>query len=396
MGVVSYSLLYEDTLELVKQVKRTGRGQYYDLHVPVAEYYHAGGLWHHNTGKTTVIKHLLTQHRHEVEGVVGSYATAAFTGKAANVLRRKGVPAQTIHSLIYEPARSPSGRVVFRRKPMIAEGLVIIDEASMVSTSILNDLRHYPIRLLCVGDMGQLEPIGDNPRLMANPNVRLETIHRQASESDIIRYSIGVRNGADPKAFRQSKPHSEVCLGDGQIFDAAMDRADQILCGFNATRHQINRIMRMRRGIDTRDPKDPSSLSQATAPTPQVGDRVICLQNNKNVGVFNGMIGHIARIEDTFAGVLTCDVQEEDGDLLTSVRMKLNQFGADKQDYRENADPELTFWDYGYCVTTHKSQGSEFDHVLVVDQVHREWTASRWRYTAITRAAKGLIYCFTD
>jgi ATP-dependent exoDNAse (exonuclease V) alpha subunit len=122
------------------------------------------------TGKTTLIAYLAE--------VWPSVAVAALGGKAAHVLRYKGVDATTIHSLIYYPHEDDDGTIRFRRKHNLRDvQTLIIDEASMTNHFLFADLLSFKLPVLFVGDHGQLEPIGPNPGLMAHPDLRLEKIH---------------------------------------------------------------------------------------------------------------------------------------------------------------------------------------------------------------------------
>ena len=129
-------------------------------------------------GKTTVIKALQQQLR--------NFAVCAYTGKAANVLRKKGVSATTIHQRVYRPRKEEEhGEVTFERKSyneICCDGF-IIDEASMVDDEIYQDLTSYALPIIFVGDHGQLEPVsGGTLNLMAKPDITLEEIHRNAGE----------------------------------------------------------------------------------------------------------------------------------------------------------------------------------------------------------------------
>lgn len=356
------------------------------------------------TGKTTVINHLLFNHAEDIAEHVGPLvATAAFTGKAASVLRSKGLPGQTLHSLMYKLAGTrvvsaakggsdipnPFGKSApaakrteldFRCVPAIGCDFVIVDEASMINRRLRDDLISYGKPVLWVGDMGQLEPIGDNPNLMADPDFRLEKIHRQAEHSDIIKLSVGVRAGWSPAQFKpQGELGREVVIGDRTTFNRSLEGADQIICGYNETRHITNKKVRKMQGrVDVVEP----------------GDRVICLRNNADVGVFNGMICHVTAVKKIGDDTITASVEDGAGAEFSDLTMVRRQFGANNistgsfrpRDYE-------TMWDYGYCVTAHKSQGSEYRRVLVMEEIHSQWDANRWRYTAITRAANRLIYC---
>lgn len=324
-------------------------------------------------GKTTVIAHLLRLHKASV---------ATFTGKAAHVLNTKGVPASTIHSLIYTCAMACEGcgkleascrcgaprlTMRFRKVPELDADLVIIDEASMVDALLLADLESYGVPVLYVGDHGQLEPVGDDPHLMRNPEIRLETIHRQAAGSPIIRFAHHLREGGEPDAFDSS---SGLTVRTGMPSD--LRSFDAILCGYNRMRVAVNAKVRRQLGF--------------AGPHPEKGERVICLRNNRELGIFNGMLATVERCDGG-----TLDVVDAMGQRFADMPIDPRQFGAE----RTLREPEkgTTLWDYGYAMTVHKSQGSEFEKVLVLEQLSRLWDPRRWRYTAATRASKQLTYC---
>jgi exodeoxyribonuclease-5 len=330
-----------------------------------------GGLA--GTGKTTIVGHLIRRFEAKV---------CAFTGKAAHVLNTKGVPATTIHSLIYwcfqacEECGKAEGTckcdgAVFKlrwsRVPDLGTKLVIVDEASMVNRGLIEDLESYGVPVLYVGDHGQLEPVGDDPHLMRAPDLRLETIHRQAAGSPIIRFAHHLRQGGDPEDFAATG-ELEVRRGipdDLRPFDA-------ILCGFNKTRVAVN--AKVRRQLEH------------TGRIPQVGERAICLKNNKEHAIFNGMLATVTRAT---AGEI--DVIDSMGTKFTKMAYLPEQFGAEQT--LRDPPKGVTLWDFGYCLTVHKSQGSEFDRVLVLEQLAKIWEPARWRYTAATRAAKHETYC---
>lgn len=107
--------------------------------------------------------------------------------------------AQTIHRLIYVPFKKKGEQIRYvpRQGLEMAGGepisIIIVDEASMLDHLTNIDLRRYKVPILYVGDHGQLQPIGTDPGLMANPNFRLEQIHRQAWGNPIIRLAAAFR-----------------------------------------------------------------------------------------------------------------------------------------------------------------------------------------------------------
>lgn len=347
------------------------------------------------TGKTTIIRELL-------RAIPDPVSVCAFTGKAAHVLQSKGVEkATTVHSLIYSPAdacarcgqwvsmcqaanraaaqvggrRCPADGTTtrFARSDSIGAALIIVDEASMISERLQRDIEGFDARVLYVGDHGQLEPVGAGGDLMRQPALRLETIHRQAEDSQVLRFAHQVRQGGHPSNLGRMA-YGPLRIEQGIPED--LGSYDVVLCGFNRTRVAVNRRIRRLRGYGS---------------GPQPGDRVVCLRNDRELGLFNGML---ATIQECSEGADEIAVVADDGRELGPFECLEAQFGAEKT-YRD-VPRGTTLWDYGYCLTTHKSQGSEWPSVCVLEQIMPLWDPARWRYTAATRASERLTYCMSE
>src|SRR5882757_8823828 len=221
------------------------------------------------TGKTTLARHL-------AEDVDGKVAFAAFTGKAAHVMRNKGCGgASTIHSLIYKALESGEETPNFELwddAPASKAKLIVIDECSMVDAELGRDLMSFGVPVLVLGDPAQLPPVaGGGFFTEAEPDAMLTEVHRQAQDDPIVRLSMQVRNGERlvPGEYGRSSvvPRSD--------FDPQRAlETDQILVGRNVTRRAYNGRLRERRGF-----ADPMPLS---------GDKLVCLRNNRRKGLFNG------------------------------------------------------------------------------------------------------------
>ncbi len=329
------------------------------------------------TGKTTLVSALLRRHPASV---------CAFTGKAAFVLQSKGVPATTMHRLIYRPVDDGRGGVTFVRVEELPTKLVVVDEASMVDLVLKRDLESFGGKVLYVGDHGQLEPVGDDPGLMADPDVRLEQIHRQAAGSPIIQFAHHVREGHLPRDFDASNSGMDELDVPGTTSTrrlSILSRAptslllehDVVLCGFNRTRADVNRRMRGQLGF--------------SGPEPLEGERVVCLRNHRDYGVFNGMQGTVKEVRRD-GDRLYLIVEDDTGTRSPEMLSDPDQFGSTST--LKDTPYHIALWDWGYALTVHKSQGSEWPSVLVLEQVASSWSASRWRYTAATRAAEHLTY----
>jgi exodeoxyribonuclease-5 len=333
------------------------------------------------TGKTTLAKEIAAD-------ASGRVLFGAFTGKAAHVLRTKGCTgASTIHSMIYKPEEERDGdepTFILNVDSDVRDAqLVIIDEVSMVDEALGLDLLSYGTKVLVLGDPAQLPPVkGQGFFTNSDPNVMLTEVHRQAEGSPIIRLATHVRQGGSLAIGE---------YGDARVIPRAQVNAqqvlaaDQILVGLNKTRHSYNRRIRALRGI--------------TSPTPVKDDKLVCLRNSKEKKLFNGSLWNVHDVprqtrKDAAAGVTALVVTpDEDGmdRRETSVRVK-NEFWDGREGDLKWTDKKGTEeFTFGYALTCHKAQGSQWDSVMVFDEsASFRDEAQRWMYTAITRSAKRL------
>src|SRR5947208_2704717 len=221
------------------------------------------------TGKTTLARHV-------AEGVDGEIKYAAFTGKAALVMRNKGCEgASTIHSLIYRARETGDEQPSFELwddAPASKAKLIVIDECSMVDAELGRDLLSFGAPLLVLGDPAQLPPIqGAGFFTNAEPDSMLTEVHRQAQNDPIVRLSMDVREGR--RLERGQYGETAVVSRDALDPERVME-ADQVLVGRNNTRRAYN--MRIREKQDITDP------------LPVAGDKLVCLRNNRKKALFNG------------------------------------------------------------------------------------------------------------
>lgn len=359
--------LSEDQSQAFDKMKAWMRGEYQK-----GENLSLGG--YAGTGKTTLLKLLM-------EDTDLFVHVMSLTGKACSVLVKKGVAAQTIHSSIYH-VHIEKKKPVFTLRSHIEDTpkLLIIDEASMVSTEVYRDLLSFSIPILWVGDHGQLEPVGRNPGVMKNPDIRLEKIHRQAEGNPIIMFADRIRKGAIPQAIASSKD-TQVSVIPKAKANLSLGDVDQVIVAMNRTRVRINKAIRASLG------------RQLDRPT--VGDRVICLKNKRNEGLFNGLQGVIKQIYfDKSWPVAQAQIMLESGRLWEG-ELLTEQFNRPKGLVEpDKALWKASYWDYAYAITCHKSQGSEWPRVLVLEEKCPLWEMPRWRYTAVTRAAEELVYAY--
>jgi len=326
------------------------------------------------TGKTTLARHV-------AQCVNGKVLFAAFTGKAALVMRSKGCErASTIHSLIYKTRESGEEIPSFDLwddAPASKSSLIVIDECSMVDAELGRDLLSFGVPVLVLGDPAQLPPIqGGGFFTDAKPDAMLTEVHRQAQDNPIVRLSMDVREGRElePGGYGESQIVVRDDLDPQRVIDA-----DQVLVGRNATRRAYNMRMRQRRGF--------------AGDLPVSGDKLVCLRNNKRKGLYNGALWQVKEKPSTRRDIIKMRLQPDDGyagkGIKVSVRPECFCGGIESIEWplRKRYDE----FDYGYVLTVHKAQGSQWDDVVLFDEsgVFAE-SRQRWLYTGITRAAKRL------
>ena len=325
-------------------------------------------------GKTTLAKRL-------AESASGDTAFAAFTGKAALVMRSKGCAgASTIHALIYRASEGEDGAPTFTLNhdgPASRAALIVIDECSMVDAELGRDLLSFGKPILVLGDPAQLPPVkGGGFFTEAEPDVMLKTIHRQAEDNPIIRLSEIVRSGGEIAYGQYGE--SRVIRRD-EIDAADVLAADQILLGVNRTRRLYNQRIRQLRGIEE--------------PLPVAGDKLVCLRNERVKGLINGGLWRV----ETFSGLrkdfvrMTVKSEDDPGRAAVKVAVLRQFFEGVEADLPYATRRESDEFDYGYALTVHKAQGSQWDSVVLFDEsrAFREHRA-RWLYTGLTRAARRL------
>lgn len=360
------------------------------------------------TGKTTLAKHL-------VEEVEGRVLFAAFTGKAAMVLQSKGCHgASTIHSLIYTPREKSQARLAELRQQLSSEtdsdrrrelavlvseeeanlhrpafslnlhsdlrdaALLVLDEVSMVGSRIADDLLSFGTRILALGDPAQLPPVKDEGFFIrADPDVMLTEIHRQAEGNPIINLATKVRVGRKLAHgnYGESRviPFGTTTIGELSLYD-------QIIVGKNDTRQIINRKIR-------------TEVHGRESHLPVSGDKLVCLRNNRDSGLLNGsqwLVSDSEVIDEDRIRLWIYSVDDTDPYVFDVIAWR-HYFEDRVDDIKFYEAREAEAFDFGYAITCHKAQGSQWPRVVVVDQssVFRD-QARKWLYTAVTRASEAV------
>lgn len=311
----------------------------------------------------------------------------------------------TAHRLLYKSFPRKDGTFYHMPKRILdyPYKLIILDEVSMFPKEMWELLLFHGIHVIALGDPGQLPPIGEDNGVLAQPHIFLDEIMRQAQESEIIRLTMDIRAGKPLQLFKGN----EVQIIDKKdVVEGMFLWADQIICAKNETRKNINQLVRKYKfGVNTNDPIE--------------GDKIICLRNDwenpSEAGdvMVNGLLGTIHNInyapsndwlkKDLIADFLpdgyeNVDILNEDvffrqlhidNKLLTTgeptVTAKNFKYFPKKIKPKE--------FEYGYCITAWKAQGSEYDKVLVFEEdfPFDKDTHIRFLYTAATRSKKKLV-----
>ncbi len=330
------------------------------------------------TGKTSIARRIAEQ-------VEGEVVYAAFTGKAAMRMAQAGCEgASTIHSTIYTyvgPRKSPTGFELDPNSVAAGASLIVIDECSMVGRDLAEDLLSFGRPILVLGDPGQLPPVEGAGYFMGEkPDVKLTEIHRQAENDPIIQLATLARKG---KKLPVGEYGRSRVLGK-DVMPPSDAQIDIVLCGTNRIRRAFN--MRYR------------SAEGRTTIFPEPGEQLICLRNHGGLNIRNGEIFKVISIagEDSDSQALGLVVQSLEFPDRAPFEVNVpTQCFTNPAALPAQIAKGLQLFDYAYAVTVHKSQGSQWPHVLIYDE-SRLWDKNdanqrkNWLYTAITRASESV------
>ena len=360
-------------------------------------------------GKSTLVRFIIEELK--TYGVKETdVCFACFTGKAAQVLLKKGNKnVITLHKLLYKSIPKESGGFVRIPNPSIPYKIVVVDEVSMAPKTLMDLLFKHDVYVICLGDPFQLPPVDkkEDNHLLDTPHIFLDEIMRQAQESEIIQLSMAIRENRPIEVFQGKEVQ---ILNKEELNTGMLTWADQILVATNATRVSINAQMRKLLNFGEQ---------------PQDGDKIICLRNywdcfsDNEEPLVNGTIGilkdsfltkrYLPRIVKSIDGLSHIDLIM--GDFISDSGMYFHSLEMDKKMidtgefsldwktvYQLNRNPKtrdippLEFT-YGYAITCHKAQGSEWDKVLVIEEKFPfdKIEHARWLYTAVTRSSEKLV-----
>lgn len=369
------------------------------------------------SGKTTIIKEIASVAKRSIWYL-------APTAKAASVMMSKlpeGAVVTTAHSFLYRPIEVNESHVeradkhVKHLQALVAAGggrelrdqlksaqwhlrqrqiqlekggadfidkddplhspIILLDEASQCDEQMETDLRLRCDKIIAVGDPFQLPPVNGTDFFDRNPpDIFLDEVHRQAKDSTILRFATAMRRG---ESFNE---WDESCRRIGGTSFENVAQADVVITGMNDTRRKLNSKLR--------------EVAGHRGPLPRKGEPIMVLRNDHARGLING-VGGVATTDARMNGSsvrIGLTYQGEDVD----IPLDPYEFYRYTDEKAERSAPRNAVKaDYGYAITCHKAQGSEWPHVLVWDDKMRsekKEERKRWIYTAITRAQERLTW----
>ena len=350
------------------------------------------------TGKTTIInaivKLYIKMHDYSPMEVLQNIALLAPTGRASKKMSSStGLPAMTIHRFL--KWNKDNGNFGVNEYHKAQENLIIVDEMSMIDITLFDALLKgikSNVQLVMVGDIHQLPSVG--PGLILNDLIEsdlftfcpLEKIYRQSENSYIPYLALEIKNKDLSQDFINQKDDYNFLSVDSKYIKDMIKK----IClmskekGLNEEDIQILAPMyKGENGIDNLNlilqelfnPKDEKKQEIRFGDvTYREGDKVLQLQNNPDSNVFNGDIGYIRKI-------LPKTNKSKD--------MILIDFEGVKVEYSKE---DLNQIKHAYAITIHKSQGSEFPHVILpISRNYYKMLYNKLIYTGVSRAKKSLV-----
>lgn len=361
------------------------------------------------TGKTTTVNgiiHMLKKHG------MDAILCAAPTGKASKRMKETtGEKAQTIHRTLEVKSEGAYGFKFGKNEKAPLEGdAIIIDESSMIDMELMASvLKAIPegMKLILVGDIDQLPSVGCGNVLheMIDSNVvpivRLKTIFRQAAESQIIKNAHLINEGVVP-SFKNNRNGDYFFMDvDGMEQERIRDYIVTYVCDnlpryYNVGADEIQVLAPMKKGptgvwelndyIQNRI--NPPSATKQIIPCNdhllRIGDKVMYTCNDYDKNIFNGDVGKIVSI---------CLTQDDMDDMNDTDENKKRGFVVDFDGNKVHFDlSKAQDFILAYATTIHKSQGSEYDIVVMpLTTANYIMLQRNLLYTAVTRAKKVFV-----
>lgn len=355
------------------------------------------------TGKSVVLNAIF----YELGIPLHRVAPMSYIGQASVVMRLKGLTnAKTIHSWLFRPVETfkldeygnvikdsyfnrPKTELTFEPKPLENIDIVAIDEAGSVPYELKHEIESRNKKIIATGDLGQLPPVYGKPAYLYDGKVHnLTKIMRQAESSSLLYLADRSRKGLP---IHEGYYGDVLVINEDDLTDEMIAGSDIVLVGKNATRDIINRKVR-------RD------ILNIKTDLPSYGERVVCRKNNWNVEVdginlANGLIGTVINMPgvhgfdgktykidfqpsfmNTYFKELSCDYNYLIADHKQKQLMKNNRYNQGEK------------FEFAYAITTHMSQGAQFNNGIYIEEYLGKDIQNNLNYTGITRFSQSMIY----
>jgi exodeoxyribonuclease-5 len=362
------------------------------------------------TGKSVVLGEIIRQSGLSFDEIL----PMAYTGTAANVMRKKGlINAKTIMSALYEAIEVPligkDGKPVmntylnkpvkilkFIPKPTPGIKLFVFDEGSMIPMHMKEEIESRGIPIIVTGDLDQLPPIDDHPAYLSDGKVMVLTeIMRQALDSPIIYLSQRAKHGLPIHCGSYGNEVYVLERDDlrGDIKNQAFANAQIVLCGKNRTRDDINAYVR--------------SLHGYSGMLPNTGEKVVCRKNNHfiqadGITLSNGLLGYVMNSPDPSAiskeGTYRLDFMSFMGnEPFYGLNADFKYFNGSYEEKKQMRNSQFANqagekFELAYSITVHLSQGSQYDNGIYFEEFLNSSIQPNLNYTAISRFERSMIY----
>lgn len=352
------------------------------------------------TGKTTIIKGITRLYQDinnlSLKEATEEIALLAPTGRAAKRLSEStNLPASTIHRFL--KWNKETNQFSVNEYDKAQQKLIIIDETSMIDISLLGSLFKGltdNIKLIMVGDDNQLPSVGPGQILkdLINseliPTIKLNTLYRQKEDSYINKLAEEIRNNSLRETFKEKKCDYQFLECNTLNIKPSLEKICKQLKEKNYNYKKFQIMAPMYAGIvgidslnkalqEVFNPKDKTQKEIESGDIIfRENDKILQLVNMPDDNVFNGDIGIIekiipASISESKKNEIYVDY---DGNIVKYLPKDFNKIK------------------HGYIISIHKSQGSEFDTVILpISKYYKRMLYKKLIYTAITRAKRKLI-----
>ena len=329
------------------------------------------------TGKTTVVRSII-----DILGAQGlEIMLAAPTGRAAKRLAEAtGYPAATVHRMLEAQGRE-DGEMRFARdaETQLEADVIIVDEVSMMDIVLMQHLLTAVLpgaHVILVGDVDQLPAVlKDILRSGVIPSVRLTEIFRQNNTGTIVLNAHAINAGRVPSFTEADFSFATAVSSEDAAAQIVTICTRLLRAGTDLMDMQVLSPMRREAcGVDMLNRSLQAALNPPASDKPEavgfrLGDKVMQTRNDYTKNVFNGDIGRIVQIDSEHLVVAFAEDVE--------IPYTRDEFGA------------LTL---AYAMSVHKSQGSEYDIIILpLVRAHHIMLQRNLLYTAVTRAKKGVI-----